>query len=193
MFCHPNMLWSVEIMHFLLLYRQPTVKSAIKAPNFAHENQAIKRQKLEDGKSRQVDFYLSDRMCTCIIFHFLFDLAYRFHPTCRFLTSNLRLCCTKHELELLAAVPPYSLRLQKLIKRIERFAITTFLFLHFGIYSNFGCCESNITLFSTLKMYVREPIAPFVSTAEMLKKFQSSTREMSLSRMSSSTSHVIQL
>ena len=30
-------------------------------------------------------------------------------------------------------------------------------------------------------MYVREPAAPFVSTAEMMKKFQSGTREVSCS------------
>ncbi|MCE2056107.1 hypothetical protein HAX54_044055, partial [Datura stramonium] len=39
------------------------------------------------------------------------------------------------------------------------------------------------------KMYIREPVPQFISTAEMMKKFQCSTREMSLSCMSSSTSH----
>ncbi|PHT62856.1 Protein TPX2 [Capsicum annuum] len=38
------------------------------------------------------------------------------------------------------------------------------------------------------KMYAREPVPPFVSIAEMMKKFQSSTREMSLPPMSNSTS-----
>lgn len=37
-------------------------------------------------------------------------------------------------------------------------------------------------------MYAREPVPPFVSIAEMMKKFQSSTREMSLPPMSNSTS-----
>lgn len=38
-------------------------------------------------------------------------------------------------------------------------------------------------------MYVRQrqPVAPFVSTAEMMMKFQSSTRKMSLSCISNST------
>ncbi|KAK4342332.1 hypothetical protein RND71_038148 [Anisodus tanguticus] len=39
------------------------------------------------------------------------------------------------------------------------------------------------------QMYVREPVPQFISTAEMMKKFQCSTREMSLPCMSSSTSH----
>ncbi|XP_070038170.1 protein TPX2-like isoform X2 [Nicotiana tomentosiformis] len=108
--------------------KQPTVKSSLKAPNFALENQAIKRQKLEDGKSRQI----------------------------------------------------LNIKPQTLLHK-----------------TRVGVASSSSALLSPTakthkkdrKMYVREPIAPFVSTAEMLKKFQSSTREMSLSRMSSSTSH----
>lgn len=37
-------------------------------------------------------------------------------------------------------------------------------------------------------MYVREPVAPFVSMAEMMKKFQSGTREMPSMRSSCSLS-----
>lgn len=43
------------------------------------------------------------------------------------------------------------------------------------------------------KVYIREPSAPrtFVSMAEMMKKFQSSTRDLSLPYIKSSLSHVI--
>lgn len=41
-----------------------------------------------------------------------------------------------------------------------------------------------------LKVYVREPAAPFISMAEMMKKFQSNTREMSLTCVNGSLSHV---
>lgn len=44
--------------------------------------------------------------------------------------------------------------------------------------------------FLFFQMYVRESAAPYVSMAEMMKKFLSNTREMSLSRMSSSLSQV---
>ncbi|PHT35429.1 hypothetical protein CQW23_23129 [Capsicum baccatum] len=40
------------------------------------------------------------------------------------------------------------------------------------------------SLLVTNKMYAREPVPPFVSTAEMVKKFQSNIREMSLPPMS---------
>ncbi|XP_075112724.1 protein TPX2-like isoform X2 [Nicotiana tabacum] len=108
--------------------KQPTVKSAIKAPNFAHENQAIKRQKLEDGKSRQI-------------------------------------------LNIKPQILPHKTRV--------------------GVASSSSALLSSTakTHKKDRKMYVREPVAPFVSTAEMMKKFQSSTREMSLSRMSNSTLH----
>ncbi|XP_019186779.1 PREDICTED: protein TPX2-like [Ipomoea nil] len=39
------------------------------------------------------------------------------------------------------------------------------------------------------KIYVREPAAPFISMAEMMKKFESSTREMSIPCMNFSMSH----
>ncbi|KAL7000424.1 Protein tpx2 [Sarracenia purpurea var. burkii] len=42
---------------------------------------------------------------------------------------------------------------------------------------------------SMLKVYVREPTAPFVSMAEMMKKFQSNTRGISLPHMTESFSH----
>ncbi|KAJ8534567.1 hypothetical protein K7X08_016295 [Anisodus acutangulus] len=104
--------------------KQPITKSAVGTPNhLAQENQAMKRQKLEGGKSRQI--------------------------------LNIKPQNLPHK------------------------------------------AKVGATLFASIakthkhdrKMYVREPVAPFVSIAEMMKKFQSSTREMSLSRMSSSTSH----
>ncbi|MCE2055135.1 hypothetical protein HAX54_042051 [Datura stramonium] len=106
--------------------RQATAKSA--AGMLAQENQAIKRQKLEGGKSRQI--------------------------------LNIKPQNLPHKAKV-------------------------------------GVACSSSTLFASTaevhkqdrKMYVREPVAPFVSIAEMMKKFQSSTREMSLTRMSSSTSH----
>ncbi|KAM3217805.1 hypothetical protein P3L10_027248 [Capsicum annuum] len=100
--------------------KQAITKSAVGTHNLAQENQAIKRQKLEGGKSK----------------------------------PNL----------------PHKAKV--------------------------GVASSSSTLFALTaevhkqdrKMYAREPVPPFVSIAEMMKKFQSSTREMSLPPMSNSTS-----
>ncbi|XP_006366305.1 protein TPX2-like isoform X2 [Solanum tuberosum] len=108
--------------------KQTIAKSAVGAHNLSQENQAIKRQKLEGGKSRQI--------------------------------LNVKPQNLPHKTKV-------------------------------------GVASSSSTLFASTaevhkqdrKMYVREPVAPFVSIAEMMKKFQSGTREMSLPRMSSSTSH----
>ncbi|XP_055809303.1 protein TPX2-like isoform X2 [Solanum dulcamara] len=108
--------------------KQAITKSAVGTHNLSQENQAIKRQKLEGGKSRQI-------------------------------------------LNVKPQILPHKAKV--------------------------GVANSSSTLFSSTaevhkkdrKMYVREPVAPFVSIAEMMKKFQSSTREMSLPRMSSFTSH----
>ncbi|KAG5579169.1 hypothetical protein H5410_049796 [Solanum commersonii] len=108
--------------------KQTITKSAVGTHNLSQENQAIKRQKLEGGKSRQI--------------------------------LNVKPQNLPHKTKV-------------------------------------GVASSNSTLFASTaevhkqdrKMYVREPVAPFVSIAEMMKKFQSSTREMSLPRMSSSTCH----
>ncbi|KAK4723575.1 hypothetical protein R3W88_026354 [Solanum pinnatisectum] len=109
--------------------KQTIAKSSVGTHNISQENQAIKRQKLEGGKSRQI----------------------------------------------------LNVKPQNLLHKIKVV----------------GVASSSSTLFASTeevhrqdrKMYVREPVAPFVSIAEMMKKFQSSTREMSLPRMSSSTSH----
>ncbi|XP_049402510.1 protein TPX2-like isoform X3 [Solanum stenotomum] len=108
--------------------KQTIAKSAVGTHNISQENQAIKRQKLEGGKSRQI--------------------------------LNVKPQNLPHKIKV-------------------------------------GVASSSSTLFASTeevhkqdrKMYVREPVAPFVSIAEMMKKFQSSTREMSLPRMSNSTSH----
>ncbi|PHU06448.1 hypothetical protein BC332_22937 [Capsicum chinense] len=100
--------------------KQAITKSAVGTHNLAQENQAIKRQKLEGGKSK----------------------------------PNL----------------PHKAKV--------------------------GVASNSSTLFALTaevhkqdrKMYAWEPVPPFVSIAEMMKKFQSSTREMSLPPMSNSTS-----
>ncbi|KAL2496851.1 Protein TPX2 [Forsythia ovata] len=109
--------------------RDTKVKNNVGTPSFAQENQAIKRQKLEGGKSRQI---------------------------------------------LTISKPPN---------------------LHHKSKPGLASNPSNLLPSSTVKthkedrkMYVRDPAAPFVSMAEMMKKFQSSTREVSLTHMSSSHS-----
>ncbi|KAI3457208.1 hypothetical protein Pfo_013871 [Paulownia fortunei] len=105
--------------------RDTNAKNIVGTPNFAHENHAIKRQKLEGGKSRQI------------------------------LTINK------------PSNLPHKTRS--------------------GIISNSSnfCSSTAKTCKEDRKMYVREPAAPFVSMAEMMRKFQSGTREVSLPRSSS--------
>ncbi|KAL0307019.1 UNVERIFIED_CONTAM: protein TPX2 [Sesamum radiatum] len=105
--------------------RDTNVKSIVGTHNFAHENHAIKRQKLEGGKSRQI------------------------------LTVNKPLNL------------PHKTRTGVISSS-----------------SNF-CLSTAKTRKEDRKMYVREPAAPFVSMAEMMRKFQSGTREVSLPRTSS--------
>ncbi|KAK6134913.1 hypothetical protein DH2020_031333 [Rehmannia glutinosa] len=107
--------------------RDTNAKNIVGTPNFAQENPAIKRQKLEGGKSRQI------------------------------LTIN---------------------KPSNLPHKTRTGIITNT--------SNF-CSSAAKTKTSKedRKMYVREPAAPFVSTAEMMRKFQSGTREVSLPRGSS--------
>ncbi|OMO62772.1 TPX2 protein family [Corchorus capsularis] len=95
-------------------------------PNLAQENQAVKRQKLDGGRSRQI--------------------------------LNLK---------------PHNL------PHKSKLGVTS---------SSSNLCSSTAKTSNKLdrKVYVREP-APFVSTAEMMKKFQSSTRDLSLPQ--SSLSH----
>ncbi|KAL3352619.1 hypothetical protein AABB24_020561 [Solanum stoloniferum] len=109
--------------------KQAINKSDVGTPNFAQENQAVKRQKLEEGKSRKI----------------------------------------------LDIKPPQ----------------------HLPHKTRLGVANSSSNLFASAaktrkeerKMYVRPLVSPFVSTAEMIKKFQSGTRENSLPCMSNSTSN----
>ncbi|KAL7128966.1 hypothetical protein ABFS83_13G030800 [Erythranthe nasuta] len=106
--------------------RDPNAKNIVGTPSFAHENHAIKRQKLDGGKSRQI-LTISKPL----------NLP---HKTRSGIVSNTSNVC-----------PSYAKT-----SKADR------------------------------KMYVREPAAaPFVSTAEMMRKFQSGTREVSLSRNTS--------
>ncbi|GAB2242512.1 hypothetical protein Droror1_Dr00019287 [Drosera rotundifolia] len=101
--------------------RNANMKNSTETPTLAQENQAIKRQKLEGGRSRQI--------------------------------INVKVQNLPHK---------------------SRFEVngdnTTSTF----------CSSISKACKQERKIYVREPAAPFVSMAEMMKKFQSSTREMPL-------------
>ncbi|KAJ7948339.1 protein TPX2 [Quillaja saponaria] len=109
------------------------VKSTAGTANFAQENQAIKRQKLDGGRSRQI----------------------------------------------------LNVKPQNLTHK-SKLGLTT---------SNSNLCSSNTgkTRKEDRKIYIRDPPAsapaPFVSMAEMMKKFQSSTRDMSRPHANGSFSH----
>ncbi|KAJ7948337.1 protein TPX2 [Quillaja saponaria] len=110
------------------------VKSTAGTANFAQENQAIKRQKLDGGRSRQI----------------------------------------------------LNVKPQNLTHK-SKLGLTT---------SNSNLCSSNTgkTRKEDRKIYIRDPPAsapaPFVSMAEMMKKFQSSTRDMSRPHANGSFSHM---
>ncbi|KAA8526353.1 hypothetical protein F0562_008444 [Nyssa sinensis] len=109
--------------------RNTNVKNNVGTPGFAQENQAIKRQKLEGGKSRQILNIKTQ------------NLPHKSRTGLTSSSSNLGTSTVKTRKE-------------------ER------------------------------KVYVRDLAPPpFVSMAEMMKKFQSNTRGMSLPHMSSSLSH----
>ncbi|PSS05697.1 hypothetical protein CEY00_Acc18966 [Actinidia chinensis var. chinensis] len=109
--------------------RETNLKNTVATPNFAQENQAIKRQKLDGGRSRQI---LSLKPQT---------LPHKSRPGLINSSSNL-------------------------------------------------CSSTAKTRKEYRKIYVREPkAAPFVSMAEMMKKFQSNTREMSLPNLNNTFSH----
>ncbi|KAB2042297.1 hypothetical protein ES319_D02G205800v1 [Gossypium barbadense] len=95
-------------------------KGSAGTPNLALENQAIKRQKLDAGRSRQI-------------------LNVKSHHLPH-----------KSKLGLISGSSKLCSSTAKTSNKLER------------------------------KVYVREPAAPFVSMAEMMKKFQSSTRDLSL-------------
>ncbi|KAF8104423.1 hypothetical protein N665_0172s0054 [Sinapis alba] len=100
--------------------RETNVKKLVGTSNLVQENQAIKRQKLDGGKSRQI---LNPKPTTLP------------HKTKQGLVST-----------------------------------------------SFNLCPSvtKKTRTENRKVYVREQVTPFVSTAELMKKFQTSTRYLSL-------------
>ncbi|XP_049413557.1 protein TPX2 [Solanum stenotomum] len=97
--------------------KQAIMRSAVRTPNFGQENQAIKRQKLESGKAKQI-----------------LDVKPQYLP---------------HKTKPGAIVSTFS--------------------------------TATKTHKEDRKMYVREPVPQFISTAEMMKKFQCSTRGTSSS------------
>ncbi|KAL5573552.1 hypothetical protein UlMin_023149 [Ulmus minor] len=114
------------------LKNETNVKKIAGTPNLAQENQAIKRQKLEGGKTRQILNVKPQNFP---------------HKTKVGLVSSSNNFCSSS-----AAV--------------------------------------NKTKKEDRKIYVREPAAPFVSMAEIMKKFQSSTRDMSLPHVRGSLSQM---
>ncbi|GAV80582.1 TPX2 domain-containing protein/TPX2_importin domain-containing protein [Cephalotus follicularis] len=109
--------------------KKDDVKNTIGTPNLTQENQAIKRQKLEGGRTRQI--------------------------------LNIK--------------PPQNL------PHKSKLGLK-------GGTSSF-CSSVASTQKEYRKVYVREPATPFVSMAEMMKKFQSSTRDLSLP-INTSLSHM---
>ncbi|KAK9922575.1 hypothetical protein M0R45_031036 [Rubus argutus] len=106
--------------------REANVKNATGTPNLAQENQAIKRQKLEGGRSREI-----------------------LNPKPQTLPHKSKLGNT-------------------------------------GMHSSTAIKTQK----EDRKMYVREPAAPFVSMAEMMNRFQSSTRDLSLPHVNGFLSHM---
>lgn len=51
----------VDLFTLYLVSRDTNPKTTVATPNFAQENQAIKRQKLEGGNSRQVTVEMGKR------------------------------------------------------------------------------------------------------------------------------------
>ncbi|XP_016649120.1 PREDICTED: protein TPX2 [Prunus mume] len=104
--------------------REKNVKNATGTPNLAQENQAIKRQKLDGGRSRQI-----------------------LNPKPQTLPHKSKLGHTS---------------------------------------GSFNLSSSTATMQKEdRKVYVRESAAPFVSMAEMIKRFQSSTRDLSMQHVGS--------
>ncbi|CAN8311148.1 unnamed protein product [Cochlearia groenlandica] len=106
--------------HHKSVKRETNVKSIARTTNLIQENQAIKRQKLEDGKARQI---LNPKPTTFL------------HKTRQGLVNT-----------------------------------------------GFNACPSvtKQTQKENRKVYVREESRPFISTAELMNKFQTSTRDLSL-------------
>ncbi|PQM34759.1 protein TPX2 [Prunus yedoensis var. nudiflora] len=109
--------------------REKNGKIAIGTPNLAQENQAIKRQKLDGGRSRQI-----------------------LNPKPQMLHHKSKLGHTSGSFNLSSSTAT--------MRKEDR------------------------------KVYVRESAAPFVSMAEMMKRFQSSTRDLSMQHVNGSLSQM---
>ncbi|BFG25229.1 hypothetical protein CerSpe_115020 [Prunus speciosa] len=109
--------------------REKNGKNAIGTPNLAQENQAIKRQKLDGGRSRQI-----------------------LNPKPQTLHHKSKLGHTSGSFNLSSSTAT--------MRKEDR------------------------------KVYVRESAAPFVSMAEMMKRFQSSTRDLSVQHVNGSLSQM---
>jgi hypothetical protein len=67
----------------LKIYRDTNVKNSVGTPNLAQDNQAIKRQKLEGGRTRQVN--LKACMLTIVVSLVCYNLkAFSFSYTFRY-------------------------------------------------------------------------------------------------------------
>ena len=131
-------------------YRETNVKDTSGTSFLVQENQAIKRQKLDGGLSRQVTvccYLIPKIVCWCS----LSCDWYNFHKLSLFQILNVK---------------PHTLP--------HKSKVGT---------SNLCSSVADKTNKEERKIYVREP-APFVSMAEMMRKFQSSTRDLSLPHVS---------
>lgn len=103
-------------------------KTAGTPTNFALENQAIKRQKLDGGRSRQVSHYcfLASPYLLCFFVEVYLNCSFSclfLYKNLRFLMSNPKFYPTSPNWVLLVTVPVYALRLLRLAKMRERFVI----------------------------------------------------------------------
>lgn len=121
------------------------MKNASGTPLLVQENQAIKRQKLDEGRSRQVTF------TPVLLYQLDCDSVY---------PNSFPLCPLKKQI---LNPKPHALPHK----------------------SKLGHTSSSAAVKKEdRKVYVREPASPFVSMAEMMKRFQSSTRDLSLPHIS---------
>ncbi|KAJ0052364.1 hypothetical protein Pint_02297 [Pistacia integerrima] len=129
---NPSSLKPKNQLKSLQAKRDTNAKNVAGTPSLALENQAIKRQKLDSGRSRQVTFY-----------------------------------CSYYRLSFILNVKPQNL------PHKSKLGLTR---------SSSSFCTSIASKSNKedRKVYVRERELPFVSMAEMMKKFNSSTRDLSL-------------
>lgn len=112
----------VVLMCWLSHCRETNLNNIASTTNLIQENQAIKRQKLDDGKSRQVSQIVLKSACHSLhtslhdwnFFLLIIDLS-------RFSIQNQQLCSTRQEMVLLTLVSTYALQsLSTLRRKTER-------------------------------------------------------------------------